>query len=107
MKNRLGRIARTKTLDRALRPNALFVFLLVLVLVLVLVQSSIAIRPIGPKVTANRLDQRPAVPQFKQPSSTTKSDARHEPGLDSSYKNAAGLALGGVSHMGEGLAGWV
>ena len=28
-------------------------------------------------------------------------------GLDSSYKNAAGLALGGVSHMGEGLAGWV
>jgi hypothetical protein len=58
-------------------------------------RSSIAIRPIGPQVTANRLDQRSASPQFKQPSrtstvslstvrrgglstSTTKSDARHE-----------------------------
>ena len=57
--------------------------------------SSIAIRPIGPQVPANRFDQRSASPQFKQPSSTstvslstvrrgglststTKSDARHE-----------------------------
>ena len=53
---------------------------------------SIAIGPIGPQVTANRLDLRSASPQFKQPSSTstvalstaslststTKSDARHE-----------------------------
>ena len=59
---------------------------------------SIAIRPIGPQVAANCLDQRSASPQFKQPSSTstvslstvrrgglstaslstTKSDARHE-----------------------------
>jgi hypothetical protein len=55
-------------------------------------RSSIAIRPIGPQVTANRFDQRSAVPQFKQPSSTstvslstaslstsrTKSEAMHE-----------------------------
>jgi hypothetical protein len=55
-------------------------------------RASIAIRPIGPQVPANRLDQRSASPQFKQPSSTstvslstaslststTKSDARHE-----------------------------
>ena len=58
-------------------------------------QSSIAIRPIGPQVPANRLDQRSASLQFEQPSSTstvslstvrrgglststTKSDARHE-----------------------------
>ena len=58
-------------------------------------RSSIAIRPIGPQVPANRFDQRSASPQFKQPSSTstvslstvrrgglststTKSDARHE-----------------------------
>ena len=57
-------------------------------------RSSIAIRPIGPQVAANRLDQRSASPQYKQPSSTstvrrggrstaslststTKSDARH------------------------------
>ncbi len=33
-------------------------------------RPSIAIRPIDPQVPANRLDQRPAVPQFKQPSST-------------------------------------
>ena len=56
-------------------------------------RSSIAIRPIGPQVTANRVDQRST--QFKQPSSTstvslstvrrgglststTKSDARHD-----------------------------
>ena len=53
-------------------------------------QSRIAIRPIGPQVTANRVDQRS--PQFKQPSSTstvslstaslststTKCDPRHE-----------------------------
>jgi hypothetical protein len=26
----------------------------------------------------NRFDQRPATPQFKQPSSTTKSDRKHE-----------------------------
>jgi hypothetical protein len=53
-------------------------------------RSSIAIRHIGSQVTANRLDQRSASPQFKQPSSTstvslstaslststTKSDAR-------------------------------
>ncbi len=53
---------------------------------------SIAIRPIGPQVPANRFDQRTELPQFKQPSSTstvslstaslststTKSDARHE-----------------------------
>ena len=32
-------------------------------------RSSIAIRPIGPKVTANRDDQRAAESQFKQPSS--------------------------------------
>ena len=56
------------------------------------IRSSIAIRPVGPQVTANRFDQRSASPQFKQPSSTstvslstaslststTKSDARHE-----------------------------
>ena len=56
------------------------------------IRSSIAIRPIGPQVTANRLDQRSASPQFKQPSSTstvalstaslststTKPDARYE-----------------------------
>ena len=58
-------------------------------------RSSIAIRPVGPQVTANPHDQRSASPQFKQPSSTstvrrgglstaslststTKSDARHE-----------------------------
>jgi hypothetical protein len=58
-------------------------------------RPSIAIRPIGPQVPANRLDQRSASPRFKQPSSTstaslstvrrgglstgtTKSDARHE-----------------------------
>jgi len=58
-------------------------------------RSSIAIRHIGPQVTANRFDQRSASPRFKQPSSTstvslstvrrgglststTKSDARHE-----------------------------
>jgi hypothetical protein len=43
-------------------------------------QSSIAIRPIGPQVAANCLDQRSASPQFKQPSSTskTKSDAMDE-----------------------------
>ena len=54
---------------------------------------SIASRPIGPQVPANRFDQRSAVPRFEQPSSTstvrrgglstallstTKSDARHE-----------------------------
>jgi hypothetical protein len=53
-------------------------------------RPSIAIRPTGPQVTANCLDQRSASPQFKQPSSTstvslstaslststTKSDAR-------------------------------
>ena len=56
-------------------------------------RSSIAIRPIGTQVTANRVDQRSA--QFKQPSSTstvslstvrrgglststTKSDAKHD-----------------------------
>ena len=53
---------------------------------------SIAIRPIGPQVPANRLDRRSASQQFKQPSSTstvalstvslststTKSDAKHE-----------------------------
>jgi len=59
------------------------------------IRSSIAIRPVGPQVTANPLDQRSASLQFKQPSSTstvalstvrrgglststTKSDARHE-----------------------------
>ncbi len=58
-------------------------------------RSSIAIRPIGPQVPANRLDQRSASLLFEQPSSTstvslstvrrgglststTKSDARHE-----------------------------
>ena len=55
-------------------------------------KPSIAIRPIGPQVPANRLDRRSAAPQFEQPSSTstaslstaslststTKSDARHE-----------------------------
>jgi hypothetical protein len=55
-------------------------------------RPSIAIRPIGPRVPANRLDQRSASPKFEQPSSTstvslstaslststTKSDARHE-----------------------------
>ena len=53
-------------------------------------RPSIAIRHIGPQVTANRLDQRSASLQFKQPSSTstvrrgglststTKSEARHE-----------------------------
>ncbi len=58
-------------------------------------KPSLAIRPIGPQVAANRFDQRSASPQFKQPSSTstvslstvrrgglststTKSDARHE-----------------------------
>jgi hypothetical protein len=58
-------------------------------------RPSIAIRPIGPQVPANRLDQRSAAPQFEQPSSTstvalstvrrgglststTKSDAKHE-----------------------------
>ena len=35
------------------------------------IRSSIAIRPIGPQVTANRFDQRSASPQFKQPSSTS------------------------------------
>jgi hypothetical protein len=28
-------------------------------------------RPLDPQVTANRLDQRSVVPQFKQPSSTS------------------------------------
>jgi hypothetical protein len=28
-------------------------------------------RPLDPQVTANRLDQRSATPQFKQPSSTS------------------------------------
>ena len=58
-------------------------------------RSSIAIRPFGPQVPANRLDQRSASLQFEQPSSTstvslstvrrgglststTKSEARHE-----------------------------
>ena len=55
-------------------------------------RSSIAIRPIGPQFTVNRFDQRPALPQFKQPSSTStvslstaslststmKSEAKHE-----------------------------
>jgi len=54
-------------------------------------RPSIAIRPIGPQVPANRFDRRSASQQFKQPSSTstvalstaslststTKSDARH------------------------------
>jgi hypothetical protein len=52
-------------------------------------QSNVAIRPIGPQVTANRLDQRSVSLQFKQPSSTstvtlststTKSDGMHELG---------------------------
>jgi hypothetical protein len=34
-------------------------------------KPSIAIRPIGPQVAANCLDQRSASPQFKQPSSTS------------------------------------
>jgi hypothetical protein len=34
-------------------------------------RPSVAIRPIGPQGTANRLDQRSASPQFKQPSSTS------------------------------------
>jgi hypothetical protein len=34
-------------------------------------RSSIAIRPIGPQVTATRLDPRSASPQFEQPSSTS------------------------------------
>jgi hypothetical protein len=34
-------------------------------------RPSIAIRPIGPQVPANRFDQRSASPQFKQPSSTS------------------------------------
>jgi hypothetical protein len=34
-------------------------------------QSSVAIRPIGPQVVANCLDQRSASPRFKQPSSTS------------------------------------
>ena len=34
-------------------------------------RSSIAIRPIGPQVPANRLDQRSASLQFEQPSSTS------------------------------------
>ena len=38
-------------------------------------RSSLAIRPIGPQVAANRLDQRSVSPQFKQPSST--STVRH------------------------------
>ena len=53
-------------------------------------RPSIAIRPIGPQVPANRLDQRLATSQLQQPSSTstvslstststTKSDAMHEP----------------------------
>ena len=53
------------------------------------IRSSIAIQPIGPQVTANRLDKRSASPQHEQPSSTstaspstststTKSDAMHE-----------------------------
>ncbi len=53
-------------------------------------RPSIAIRPIGPQVPANRLDQRLASSQLQQPSSTstvslstrtstTKSDAMHEP----------------------------
>ncbi len=58
-------------------------------------RSSIAIRPIGPQVPAKRSVERSALPQFKQPSSTstlrrgglstasiststTKSGARHE-----------------------------
>ena len=58
-------------------------------------RSSIAIRPIGPQVPANRFDRRSASLQFEQPSSTstvslstvrrgglststTKSEARHE-----------------------------
>ena len=53
-------------------------------------RPSIAIRPIGPQITANCLDQRLASSQLHQPSSTstvslstststTKSDAMHEP----------------------------
>jgi hypothetical protein len=57
------------------------------------IQLSISIRPNGPQVTSNLLDQRAVSPQFKKPSSTstvslstaslststTKSQARHEP----------------------------
>ena len=45
------------------------------------IQLSISILPNGPQVTSNLLDQRAVSPQFKKPSSTstTKSQARHEP----------------------------
>jgi hypothetical protein len=35
------------------------------------IRSNIAIRSIGPQVTSNGLNQRPASPQFTQPSSTS------------------------------------
>jgi hypothetical protein len=70
---------------------------------------SVAIRPIGPQVPENRLDQRSASPRFKQPSSTstvrrgglstaslststTKSDAKHE----RKDHRRRGVALGGM-----------
>ena len=45
------------------------------------VQLSISILPNGPQVTSNLFDQRAVSPQFKKTSSTstTKSQARHEP----------------------------
>ena len=53
----------SKTLDRVLRSNALFLLfpvlvlsIAVLVLVLDSIRSSIAIRPIGPQVHLNRVD---------------------------------------------------
>ncbi len=66
-------------------------------------RSSIAIRPIGPQVPANCLDQRSASLQLEQPSSTstvslstaslststTKSGARHELRCNNGYANKA------------------
>jgi hypothetical protein len=69
-------------------------------------RPSIAIRPIGPQVPANRLDQRLAPSQLQQPSSTstvslstststTKSDSMHEPRNNSSSTTIESLKPAG------------
>ncbi len=81
-------------------------------------RSSTAIRPIGPQVAANRFDQRSAVPQFKQPSSTstvslstaslststTKSNASHErPHGPSARRKSHHVRVRPVEHFGPML----
>ena len=81
-------------------------------------RPSIAIRPIGPQVPANRLDQRLAPSQLQQPSSTstvslstststTKSDSMHEPRNNSSSTTIESLKPAGwISPAYPGACVW-